>query len=65
MNKIYLMDGAYAELDEWGNLILTAENGIEATDRVILEETSIRILLAYLCRLDAGKQLLRDALGAA
>jgi hypothetical protein len=36
MTKIYLSDGAYADLDERG-LVLTAENGIEATDTVVLD----------------------------
>ncbi len=35
-NKTYLGDGAYAEFDGFA-LVLTTENGIETTNRVVLE----------------------------
>ena len=36
MNKTYLGDGVYVEFDGF-SLTLTAENGIEATDTIVLE----------------------------
>lgn len=35
-NKIYLGDGAYASIDELGDIELTTENGISVTNRVCL-----------------------------
>jgi hypothetical protein len=37
MNKHYLGDGVYLELEESGMIILTTENGIEATNTIYLE----------------------------
>jgi hypothetical protein len=37
--KVYLSDGAYPAVDERG-LVLTAENGIEATDTVVLDDVA-------------------------
>lgn len=48
--KTYLGDGAYAELRD-GELILTAENGITATDRIVLGDAEYRALLAFVDRL--------------
>ena len=45
--KTYLGDGAYAEWDERG-LVLTAENGIEVTDTVVLEPEVLVALIRYL-----------------
>lgn len=45
--KSYLGDGAYAEWDGLG-LTLTAENGIRATDRVVLEPSVLIELLRFL-----------------
>ena len=46
MNKTYLGDGVYAEFDGF-SLILTAENGIEATDTIVLEPEVYTALTAY------------------
>jgi hypothetical protein len=35
--KVYLSDGAFAELDPRG-IVLTAEDGYEATDTVVLDD---------------------------
>ena len=61
MPKVYLSDGAYAELQEDG-LHITAENGIEATDRVVLDDAGLIALLAYLCSFDGGKRYVQTAL---
>lgn len=52
MNKTYLGDGAYAAFDGYG-IILTAENGIEATDTVYLEPQVYHKLVAFVDGLKA------------
>jgi hypothetical protein len=47
--KIYLTDGAYAEFDGQ-DLILTAENGIRVTDRVVLEPMAWELLVRFMER---------------
>lgn len=51
--KEYLGDGAYVEFDGYG-LILTAEDGLEATDRVYLEPEAYARLVAFVARLKEG-----------
>ena len=46
--KVYLGDGAYAELVECGDVVLTAEDGITATDTIVLEPVVLRALMAWL-----------------
>jgi hypothetical protein len=50
MAKEYLGDGAYVDYDGY-SLILTAENGIRATDTVVLEPNVWLALVAYVERL--------------
>lgn len=35
--KEYIGDGVYAEIDQFRDLVLTTENGIEVTNRIVLE----------------------------
>lgn len=37
MSKVYLGDGVYCERDEWGNLVLTTENGLSITNTIHLD----------------------------
>lgn len=46
MKKVYLGDGVYAAFDGW-NITLTAENGIVATDTVVLEPTVLKALFEF------------------
>lgn len=46
-DKVYLGDGAFLERTYQG-VILTAENGLEVTDRVVLEPEVLRAMLVYL-----------------
>lgn len=46
--KEYLGDSVYAQIDEYDNLILTTENGIEASNTIILEPSVVRALMTYL-----------------
>lgn len=48
--KEYIGDGAYAELLDDGTIILTAEDGIAVTNRVVLESDVWNALLAYVRR---------------
>ena len=51
--KTYLGDGCYVDFDGY-SLWLTAENGIEATDRICLEPAVYSALLAYVASLAAA-----------
>lgn len=50
--KAYLGDGAYVDFDGYA-LVLTAENGIAATDRIVLEPSVYAALVAYVAKLKA------------
>jgi hypothetical protein len=45
--KIYLGDGVYAEWDQYGNLVLTTEDGIRATNTIVIEGDVWTALAAY------------------
>ena len=45
--KTYLGDAVYARFDEFGNLILTTENGIEVTNTIVLEWDVFNNLLRF------------------
>lgn len=63
--KVYLGDGAYASVDDRG-LVLTAEDGIQATDTVVLDDDGVRALLHFITTLGlAGRALILDAAEAA
>jgi len=53
--KEYLGDGVYAEMDRYGSLVLTTEDGIRATNRIVLEPEVLIALSEYLERLKVGK----------
>jgi len=48
--KEYLGDGAYVDFDGFA-LVLTAENGVEATDTIVLEPEVWKQLVDYVERL--------------
>ena len=50
-NLSYLGDGVYADIDPYGSLILTTEDGIEATNRIVLDPSVVGALVTYLERL--------------
>lgn len=65
MTKTYLGDGAYAAI-EHGSIVLTAENGIVATDTVVLERDVLIALLDFLfehCRVFMDQQCRRRLRG--
>lgn len=49
MNKSYIGDGVYIEYDQ-GDIILTTENGIAITNRIILENDVLNNLIEYVAR---------------
>ena len=51
--KVYLGDGAYAEFDGYGS-VLTAENGIEATDTVYFEPEVLKAFEMFVADIRAG-----------
>lgn len=61
-DKMYLGDGAFAEIDHDARTVtLTAENGITATDRVVLGQMELDNFLIWLraqgvLRPDGGSQ---------
>jgi hypothetical protein len=48
--KTYLGDAVYAELDRYGDLVLTTEDGIQETNRIVLEPEVLLNLEQYLER---------------
>lgn len=46
--KRYLGDGAYVDLDSFGGVVLTAEDGISATDTIVLEPEVISAFVGFL-----------------
>jgi len=53
-NKIYLGDAVYAEIDEWNSVVLTTEDGIRATNRIVLELEVAVALVRWLKRVAPG-----------
>jgi len=47
----YLGDGAYCRLDLFGGIVLTAEDGITATDTIVLEQPVLKALENYISRM--------------
>jgi len=51
-NPVYLGDGAYAQIDEWGDLLLTtgahAIPGVEPSNVVCLEGPCLALLFKYI-----------------
>lgn len=51
--KAYLGDGVYADV-EYGQLVLTTEDGISVTNRIVLEPEVYAALVAYVARLQGA-----------
>lgn len=52
--KAYLGDAVYADFDGFA-VVLTTEDGIRATNRIVLEPEVVQALEAYVARLRAPK----------
>ena len=48
--KTYLGDGAYARVDEFGDMVLTTENGISVQNRVVLEPMVVQLLERFIAQ---------------
>ena len=48
--KEYIGDAVYADIDNWNALILTTEDGIRATNTIVLEPDILEQLLSYIKR---------------
>lgn len=48
--KTYLGDSAYAEIDEGGDVVLTTENGISTTNRIVLGDSEYAALTTFVNR---------------
>jgi len=55
MEKQYLGDGVYAKFDGY-QIVLTAENGIEATNTIYLDDTVQEVLVDYIKKLKNEKE---------
>ena len=53
MMKTYLGDGCYAEHDGYA-FVLTTENGISETNRIVLEPEVYAKLVAFVARVNAA-----------
>ena len=48
--KEYIGAGIYAEIDGYGMLVLTTENGISVTNRIVFEGSEWRALVGFIER---------------
>ena len=55
MNKQYLGDGVYVNTDGYG-WVITTENGIEVTNRIVLEPAIYGALVRYIEASTKGRQ---------
>jgi hypothetical protein len=47
-NKHYIGDGVYVEIEPWGDVVLTTENGISTTNRIVLEPEVLKEFELYI-----------------
>jgi hypothetical protein len=52
--KVYLGDAVHGEWDSYGCLVLTTSDGIQVTNRIVLEVEVIEALQRYLKAAPAG-----------
>lgn len=46
--KLYLTDGVYAQKGAYlGEVVLTTENGMEVTNRIVLEPAALQLLTGW------------------
>lgn len=48
MKQVYLGDGAYAEYDDYMDLVIYTSNGITKTNTIYLDKYSVSTLLAFI-----------------
>ncbi len=66
MNKVYLGDGAYAALDEYGDLVLTTEDGHKSpTNKIHLGDAEWQALVRFVTQTPAKDVRARPGRGIA
>jgi len=48
--KIYLGDAVYVEINPYGDIVLTTEDGISVSNSIILDPTVLQAFLEYIER---------------
>jgi hypothetical protein len=56
IQKEYLGDAVYAQFDRFGALVLTTEDGISVTNRIVLEPDVLAALEDYVRRADLERK---------
>ena len=59
-HKSYLGDAVYVELDDFGDIKLTTENGYEATNVIVMEPFVFKALVDWFETLRSLKQEARE-----
>lgn len=55
LNKEYLGDGVYIQIDTIGRIILTVEDGISISDTIYIDQTIMKGIINYLEKLSKEK----------
>lgn len=48
--KIYIGDAVYVEIDKFEDVVLTTEDGVSTTNRIVLEPRVLQAFLEYIER---------------
>jgi hypothetical protein len=59
--KAYIGDGVYIDVDPHGAYVLTTENGVCATNTIVLEREVAMALLDYLVEDELGRRMVERA----
>lgn len=54
-NKTYIGDGVYAERKDYGDIVLTTENGVATTNQIVLEPGVWDILVKWTTATERGR----------
>ncbi len=54
-SKVYLGDGVYVDLTEWDEILLTTENGITATNSIVMDGSVLSNFEMYVGNLRGKK----------
>lgn len=52
--KDYLGGGAYVESDDWSEIVLTTEDGLRVSNRIVLDGIAVEALERYIARARAA-----------
>jgi hypothetical protein len=54
LKKTYLGDGVYARHEDDDSIVLTAEDGMQVRDEIVIEFETYNALIQYACRVWPG-----------